>query len=70
MNTAASIKPQTCAALDALTRQDYLRAAGFLEVRAPYLEQHGQQRLAQLSRGLAYICRTRAARLVPLAQAA
>jgi hypothetical protein len=51
------------AALDSLTRQEYLRAAGFLEVRAPYLERRGQAQLAQLTRGIAYICRQRAARL-------
>lgn len=56
--------------INAMSRQEYLRLAGFLEVRAPFLERQGQAGAAQMSRGLAYICRSRAARMVELAQAA
>lgn len=46
-----------------LTRQEYLRAAGALELRAPCLDRSGHAKAAQLSRGLAYILRQRAAGL-------
>ncbi len=50
-------------ALQSLTRQEYLRTAGFLEQRAPYLDRTGRAQLAKLTRGIAYICRMRADRM-------